>query len=112
ENAFLEMLPERFEFPIAHAEGRFVTEDEGGAEAYVRDGLAALTYSDDVNGSHARIAGMADETGRVFGLMPHPERFLYAKHHYDPDWRGVEGSERGAGYWFFKSIYNRITSAN
>lgn len=112
DNPYLAMLPERFEFPIAHAEGRFVTADEEGAEGYVRDGFAALTYDGDVNGSLSRIAGMTDETGRVFGLMPHPERFLYAKHHYDPDWRSEEGGDWGAGYWFFKSIHDRITAVD
>ncbi len=38
--------------------------------------------------------------------MPHPERFLYRAHHYDPDWDG--DGEWGWGYYFFKSIHERI----
>jgi phosphoribosylformylglycinamidine synthase len=59
-----------------------------------------------VNGSFARIAGMQDETGRVFGLMPHPERFMNARDHYDPDW---SGAERGSGFYFFQSLFEAIT---
>lgn len=110
DSPYLAMLPDRFEFPIAHAEGRFVTADESDAEGYVANGLGALTYEDDINGSLSRIAGVTDETGRVFGLMPHPERFLYARHHYDPDWKGQSDDDWGAGYWFFKSIHERIVS--
>jgi phosphoribosylformylglycinamidine synthase len=98
---YLDGLPDDFELPIAHAEGRFVT---GGNEAadYVRQGRAVLLYGDNVNGSSAAIAGLQDETGRVFGLMPHPERFLYRQHHYDPDWSG--DPKWGWGYYMFKSL--------
>lgn len=109
EAAPLAQLPERFELPIAHAEGRFVTVNPAEAERYVAEGLAALTYADDVNGSFARIAGLQDTTGRVFGLMPHPERFLRATDHYDPDWNG--DSEWGWGYYFFRSLHASISSA-
>jgi phosphoribosylformylglycinamidine synthase I len=106
DSPFLRRMPARFEFPIAHAEGRFVTTDPATAETYVAEGLAALTYADDVNGSFARIAGMQDETGRVFGLMPHPERFMGPRDHYDPDW---SGAEQGSGYYFFQSLFEAIT---
>ncbi|MEM0982964.1 MAG: phosphoribosylformylglycinamidine synthase subunit PurQ [Planctomycetota bacterium] len=61
--------------PIAHGEGRFVALDTvlGRLEA---EGHVALRYAEDVNGSADRIAGICDSTGRVFGLMPHPERYL------------------------------------
>jgi len=106
QNAFLNGLPETFELPIAHAEGRFVAPD-GAAESYVENGLAALLYHDDVNGSSSQIAGLSDQSGRVLGLMPHPERFLWDSHHYDPNWQG-DNSGWGAGYMIFKSIYNTI----
>lgn len=107
-NPFLEGLPDTFELPIAHAEGRFIAPD-GAAESYVGNGLAALLYEDDVNGSSSQIAGLTDQTGRVLGLMPHPERFLWDSHHYDPNWQGDE-SGWGTGYMIFKSIYNSITN--
>ena len=54
------------------------------------------------------IAGLADKTGRVFGLMPHPERFLWKSHHYDPDWS--ENGDWGWGHQMFKSVYDVIAA--
>ncbi len=105
DSPFLQELPESFELPVAHAEGRFVA-PEGRCEEYLSQGLVALTYGEDINGSSCAIAGIQDESGRVLGLMPHPERFLYKAHHYDPDWDGDD--EWGWGYFFFKSIHERI----
>jgi phosphoribosylformylglycinamidine synthase len=104
KSPYLNALPEDFELPIAHAEGRFVTED-GLASQYVKNGRASLLYGDNVNGSTEAIAGLQDETGRVFGLMPHPERFIYRQHHYDPDWKGAE---HGWGYYLFQSVYQAM----
>ena len=98
---YLDGLPDDFELPIAHAEGRFVTEGDKARE-YVDNGRAVLLYGDNVNGSTHSIAGLQDETGRVFGLMPHPERFIFKRHHYDPDWNG--DSQWGWGYYMFKSL--------
>lgn len=112
KSPYLSHLPEEFELPIANVEGRLVTSDPAEAEGYVKDGAAALLYADDVNGSFSRIAGLQDETGRVLGLMPHPERFLYRRNHYDPDWDEMpdsEGSEWGSGYLMFRSLYQAIT---
>ncbi len=103
---FLSALPEQFELPVAHAEGRVVTA-QGDAAQYVKNGLAPLLYGEDVNGSSERIAGLQDETGRVFGLMPHPERFLFKAHHYDPDWNAAE---HGWGYYFFKGAFETMTA--
>ena len=105
KNAFLRNLPEQFELPVAHAEGRFVA-PVGAAQRYVDEGLVALTYAQDINGSECGIAGLQDSTGRVFGLMPHPERFLFREHHYDRDWDG--DLEWGWGYHLFHSIYLQI----
>lgn len=107
DNPFLSGLPEYFELPIAHAEGRFVTAP-GKAEEYQAAGLAALAYGENVNGSACGIAGLQDESGQVFGLMPHPERFLHREDHYDPDW--IEGKEWGWGHAFFKSIHDHIVN--
>ena len=107
-NAYLSELGPQFELPIAHAEGRFVAPGNK-AEEYMEKGLVTLTYTDDVNGSALRIAGLQDETGRVFGLMPHPERFLYRSHHYDPDWNG--DADHGDGYYFFRGIWREISGA-
>ncbi len=106
DHPFLRALPEIVEFPIACGEGRFVAEP-GRAERYREQGLAALTYEEEVNGSFASIAGLQDESGQVFGMMPHPERFLYRAHHYDPDWNG--DGEWGWGYHFFRSMYEELS---
>ena len=104
----LEGLPDHFELPIAHAEGRFVTRDPALAEQYVANGLACLTYREDTNGSAAAIAGLQDETGRVFGLMPHPERFVFKNQHYDPDWDA--DPHYGWGFYFFRSLFHAVTT--
>ncbi len=53
--------------PVRHKEGRIVIRAPG-VELH-----SALTYENDINGSHNRIAGVFDQSGNVFGLMPHPE---------------------------------------
>jgi len=103
---YLSDLPDDFELPIAHAEGRFVTEGSDAA-TYVKNGRASLLYGENVNGSTEAIAAMQDETGRVFGLMPHPERFIFRQHHYDPEWKGAE---HGWGYYLFQSVYRAMAA--
>jgi phosphoribosylformylglycinamidine synthase len=90
----LARLPERMELPAAHGEGRF----HAGADALQRmeeSGLVAFRYLDahgqptrrypeNPNGSAGAIAGLVDPSGRILGLMPHPERFV-AAHQY-PVW--------------------------
>ena len=73
------------------------------------EGLVALTYKDDVNGSTLKIAALQDKTGRVFGLMPHPERFLHPQDHYDPDWSGRQN--HGWGYYLFRSVWREISGS-
>lgn len=62
-------------FPIAHAAGRYVVDDRTRRRLW-DEGRVLATYADaeDPNGSVDRIAGITDETGRIAGLMPHPER--------------------------------------
>ncbi len=96
------------EFPMAHAEGRFVA-PAGEAERLRAEGLAALTYEETPNGSQADIAGLSDATGRVFGLMPHPERFIFKNQHYNRDWSGDD--QWGWGYYFFKSLWRSVSGS-
>ncbi len=103
---YLTLLPPEFELPIAHGEGRFVSRP-GLAARYVERGLVPLVYKDAVNGSEESIAALQDETGRVIGLMPHPERVLYREDYYDGD-LNID-SPWGWGYYFFKSIYEAVT---
>lgn len=87
--------------PIAHAEGKIVVRDNAIAQQLGDQGHIAYKYVDqrgqegpypvNPNGSTASIAGLTDSTGRVLGLMPHPERFIHVTHH--PRWsRRAEAS--------------------
>jgi len=77
--------------PVRHGEGKFVPADNGALQQLVQGGHVALQYTDEQgglagypynpNGSVHNIAGICDETGRVFGLMPHPEAYLFRENH-------------------------------
>ena len=80
--------------PVAHGEGKFVCRKEWilkgleQAEQIVlryttADGRPA-DYPDNPNGSQGDVAGICDATGRVLGLMPHPERHILPTQH--PRW--------------------------
>lgn len=72
------------QLPVAHGEGRFVTADAGTLTRLESKGQIALRYTDNYNGSENAIAGICDATGLIFGLMPHPERYLEWNRH--PYW--------------------------
>lgn len=88
--------------PIRHGEGKFVADApvmariEANNQVVFRyanvDGSVATEFPANPNGSINAIAGICDETGRVFGLMPHPEAFLSA--YNAPDWtlRKIKGT--------------------
>jgi len=69
---------ESMELPIAHGEGRFVARSDAALQSLDAAGHLVLRYAD------GDVAGACDSTGRVFGLMPHPERYLDALQH--PRW--------------------------
>lgn len=102
---------ERLYLPIAHAEGKFVARDFDTLGHLDSAGQLVLRYSDEhgnsdgglaypanPNGSMAAVAGVADASGRVFGLMPHPERFIDPTQH--PRWTR-EPRETGDGLQLF-----------
>lgn len=64
---------EAIEFPIAHGDGRYWI-DPGGLESLQKNNQILFTYAQNPNGSTGDIAGICNEKGNVFGLMPHPER--------------------------------------
>ena len=97
---------DRFELPIAHGEGRFVASDEV-LDQLESAGQVALRYTDNPNGSMRDIAGVCDPTGLVFGLMPHPERFLDVTNH--PGWTR-EAIEGAAGRTFFQNAVEHVSS--
>lgn len=91
---------EILELPVAHGEGKFLPRDPALLGRWEKAGQLVLRYVDpegreagypwNPNGSAGGVAGMCDPTGRVLGLMPHPERFQDAVNH--PRWtrRGLE----------------------
>jgi phosphoribosylformylglycinamidine synthase len=109
------------ELPVAHGEGRFVLGSPAGLGAldqagqvllkYAdREGLPTETYPDNPNGSPGAIAGVCDPTGRIFGLMPHPERFVDPWHH--PRWTRRTGhdGESGDGLTIFSDAVRALQS--
>ncbi len=96
----------RLDLPVRHGEGKFVCDDATLAELESR-GMVAVRYGNgrgkaakgkwpaNPNGSLHDIAGICDPTGRVFGLMPHPEGFYRASQH--PDWTLLRERARRKG---------------
>ncbi len=88
----------RLYLPIAHAEGKVCFADDEVLNKVKDNGQAVFRYVDqngnpggfpiNPNGSVDHIAGLCDDTGRVLGLMPHPERFIHKTHH--PRWSRQE----------------------
>ncbi|MDX1964812.1 MAG: phosphoribosylformylglycinamidine synthase subunit PurQ [Pirellulales bacterium] len=124
---FLRGLTE-FPLPYAHGEGRFVARSPEVLAELARRGQLALCYApgesknvaargdahseggdlsvkldfpDNPNGSQANVAGVCDSTGRVFGLMPHPERYITRTQH--PCWTRGAGTEPGSGLAIFQN---------
>lgn len=94
---------------VTHAEGKFVVRDKAALERFERNGQLVLRYAAvptlpepyNPNGAVADVAGMCDTTGRVFGLMPHPES------HYDhtqhPQWTRRQEKGEGEGLAIFRN---------
>ncbi len=92
---------ESLHLPIAHAEGRFVPRNDQILDTLDKSGCLPLRYVADgnPNGSAFGVAGACDSTGRVFGLMPHPERHIDVCQH--PQWtRRNPGDHPTAGDGF------------
>lgn len=74
-------LPDIVYLPIAHGEGKFVPKDKETLKKLWENSQIVLQYVNNPNGSVDDIAGMCDPTGRIFGLMPHPERHVSIEQH-------------------------------
>lgn len=94
------------DLPIRHGEGRFQVSDPQVLRALHDQHLVAVTYrGPNPNGAVDDIAGITDPTGRIFGLMPHPEAFVTRFNH--PLWRrrgevgplGLEVFQNGIAYF-------------
>jgi phosphoribosylformylglycinamidine synthase len=102
---FLEGLT-ALELPIRHGEGRLLFANENATDART----TALRYVENPNGSTDQIAGLFDSTGRIFGLMPHPEGFQRASQH--PGYFRTPDSpfDEGAGLLLFQNAYRSARS--
>jgi len=104
--------------PVRHGEGKFISSSEKVLEEIESKSLSVLKYSDpdyaaptmeyplNPNGSMNAVAGICDETGRLFGLMPHPEAYVHRTHH--PRWTREELPEEGMGLWLFQNAVRFI----
>lgn len=104
-------LPPVIYLPVAHGEGKFVVKDESVLLKLKKNGQIVLKYSDangkqasypyNPNGSVEDIAGICDEAGLVFGLMPHPERHVQFTQH--PHWTREKSGKVSDGLIIFKN---------
>ncbi|KPK41203.1 MAG: phosphoribosylformylglycinamidine synthase [Omnitrophica WOR_2 bacterium SM23_29] len=96
-------LDEIIYLPAAHGEGKFIPKDDKVLDRLWTSGQIVFRYVDqngklagfpwNPNGSVDNIAGICDITGRIFGLMPHPERHIFATQHP----RRSRGEVKGEG---------------
>jgi len=114
----------QIDLPCRHGEGKFIADrktidrlwDKGQIVMQYADESysPSYRYPENPNGSIDAIAGVCDETGRVFGLMPHPEAFLFYSNH--PQWmrsrRALTGArdmpEKGDGRKVFENAVDYI----
>lgn len=105
-------------WPAAHGEGRLMAKTPAAQQLLVDEGYAAVLYVDaqgkptevypqNPNGSPLAIAGLTNATGRVLGMMPHPDRSYLPTHM--PDWRRTQLStgvlpEDGDGMVVFREM--------
>lgn len=104
--------------PVAHGEGKFFT-DDNTLESVEKDNLTAFRYVDEngkptqkypanPNGSLNAIVGITDKTGRILGMMPHPECFVRIEQH--PNWRRG-GVKKPQGLPLFENIVRFVKGA-
>jgi phosphoribosylformylglycinamidine synthase len=102
---------ERLHVPIAHGEGRFVCRADWILKGLDQAGQIVLRYVDaegrpgpypiNPNGAQGDVAGLCDVSGRVLGLMPHPERHVLPTQH--PSWTRKGLAAEGEGMRLFRN---------
>ena len=108
-------------YPVRHGEGKFIPDSAATLAAIKKkslavfrycdaDGAPTMDYPDNPNGSLQAIAGICNESGRLFGLMPHPEAFLHRTNH--PRWTRENLPEEGQGLAIFKNAVSFIRSGD
>jgi phosphoribosylformylglycinamidine synthase subunit PurQ / glutaminase len=110
-------VDESIYIPVAHAEGKFVPRDKDVLKKLKDNGQVVFRYCDtkgrtpqypdNPNGSVDHIAGISDRTGRILGLMPHPERHFLFTHH--PFWTRLDKKNKhGQGAKIFENGVNYV----
>ncbi|MDP2940040.1 MAG: phosphoribosylformylglycinamidine synthase I [Candidatus Omnitrophota bacterium] len=104
-------LPEIIYLPVAHGEGKFVVNNDSVLQRLKQNNQIVFKYCDEKgknagypfnpNGSVEDIAGICDESGRILGLMPHPERHFLKEQH--PHWTRNAKNKFGDGFQIFKN---------
>jgi phosphoribosylformylglycinamidine synthase len=102
---------ERLHVPVAHGEGKWICRAPWIQEGLQQAGQIVLRFVDDrghpgqypinPNGSQGDVAGVCDATGRVLGLMPHPERHVLPTQH--PRWTRTGLATEGDGLRLFRN---------
>ena len=97
--------------PIAHGEGKFIPKDKKVLQSLKKKGRIVFQYVDEKgkfgpypmnpNGSIESIAGICDDTGRILGMMPHPERHILGTQH--PRWTREGLKKFGDGLDIFRN---------
>lgn len=101
---------ERMYLPVAHAEGKFVPASNDILRRLRNNGQIVFQYTDkegnpqagypdNPNGAVENIAAICDPSGRVLGMMPHPERHTLPTHH--PRWTREGLADQGDGVVLF-----------
>jgi phosphoribosylformylglycinamidine synthase len=96
---FTNNYKETLELPCRHGEGKFVPENQKVLDRLIEEKLISFVYDPNEypncpNGATHGIAGISDQTGRIYGMMPHPECHIFDYHH--PRWtRGEKPKENG-----------------
>lgn len=106
------------EVPVAHGEGNFICRKEWILQGLSQAGQVVLRYAglngespvypQNPNGSQGDIAGLSDATGRVLGLMPHPERNVLPTH--NPHWTRHGLKAEGDGLAIFRNAVEYFTA--
>lgn len=115
-SVFTKRLNPIIALPVAHAEGKFVVKNNQILSKiknlvvfkYVDENGKEAGYPFNPNGSILNIAGIADKSGRILGLMPHPERHIsYLQH---PQHTRKKVNKEGDGLFIFKNAVEYFKS--
>ncbi|MEE8360478.1 MAG: phosphoribosylformylglycinamidine synthase I, partial [Candidatus Omnitrophota bacterium] len=111
KSAWTKYVKDIIYLPVAHGEGKFIPKDKKTLARLKENGQIAFRYVNgkskpagypwNPNGSIDGIAGILDPSGRILGMMPHPERFIQRTQH--PRWTREKIKEEGDGLAVFRS---------